>query len=93
MADAIVIYPDGTEKEISPEKKKFSLEELYKIIGCDLVERCNAKDGRVIIVDEEGLLKELEYNSKATELMAEHYLSNMFCGLRGIAVVCKKSLF
>lgn len=49
---------DGSVKQIYPEKKDFTLQEMYKIIGCELVEMVQLSKGVEMWVDEEGLLKE-----------------------------------
>lgn len=71
----LLIRSDGTEQEVKPEDGvKFTLEELYKLIGCEIVERIQISDKYDLIFDEVGkyatpLLK----NVKATEL-AQHWV-------------------
>ena len=63
---------DGSVQEVSPKDgKEFSLQEMYDLIGCTIVELAIGKDGDQlgdIWCDEEGLLKSNWIpNVKATE--------------------------
>jgi hypothetical protein len=59
MKQAILILTDGTQKEISPANgTNFTLQECYKLIGCDMIEIIRLADGRVMIIDEEGKFKD-----------------------------------
>lgn len=74
---ATLIKTDGTRSEVSPKNKKkgFTCQELYALIGCDLIEHVgpNAK-GESLIVDEEGKLKDkLEVNVEATQWFRESF--------------------
>lgn len=62
----------GKETEVRPAipERGFALEELYKLIGCELVEIVSLEDGRLMVMDEEGKLKlpRLPVNVRATKL-------------------------
>lgn len=70
MKTAQLIKPNGEVTEIVPENgNDFSLEECYKLLGCEMVEVVELADGRIMVLDEEGKLHdEIEINEKATEL-------------------------
>lgn len=70
---ATLILPDGTETTVSPKNKRngFTLDELYKLIGCDCVEHVELADGRSMWLDEEGKYRNPapQFNRKATTLL------------------------
>lgn len=70
MNTAQLIKPNGEITEITPVNgTDFSLDECYALLECEMVEVVGLSDGRVMILDEEGKLKdEFEINDKATEL-------------------------
>lgn len=70
MNKAQLINPNGEITEVTPENgTDFSLAECYQLINCEMVEVVELSDGRIMILDEEGKLKdEFEINDKATEL-------------------------
>ena len=66
---AELIKHTGETVEIEPENgSNFRLQELYKILNCSLIELVGTKDGRLIILDEEGKLQNKSINTKATKL-------------------------
>lgn len=83
------IKADGTVVEVKPEngKKKFRLEELQKFVGGS-IELTTTRDRKVMYVNEEGLLKELPVNDKASKLIDPHYWTAG--GVRGDVVVLEK---
>lgn len=63
-----VIRTDGTVWEATPKNgKDFKLEEMQAIVD-GYIEIVRAKDGRLIVLNEEGKLKHLPVNALATEL-------------------------
>ncbi len=55
-----LLRTDGMEIEVHPKNGKFTLEELYDLIGngCDLIEVVMTDShGVTMVVDEEGMLK------------------------------------
>ena len=51
---ARLLKPDGTITPIEPiNGTDFSLDELYKLIGCEMVQICSSRNGKTIIFDEE----------------------------------------
>ena len=94
---ARLISEDGTITNIKPANGiNFSLQELYKLIDCELVEVKAVKNIRVsfkpapgyIIMDEEGKLRGKALNAMATQLYGN---PNDF--IVGKVVVCSKSMF
>lgn len=80
---AALIRPDLTQTIVVPEDPKsgFSLDELYRLIDCETIEVVTLKDGRVMVMDEDGRAKRLPVNVPATKLYMEAG------GLTGWAVV------
>lgn len=71
---AIVIRANGTEAEVKPKGKRLSLEEMQAAVG-GYIERVTIRGGE-IYVDEEGLLKGLPLNQKASELAGRDLVGN-----------------
>lgn len=77
---AVLIRPDGTIEAISPKGEAFTLEELYELIGTDIVEflpHPNPKLELTFVVDEEGLLKESLANTLAWYLSGRALVGNV----------------
>lgn len=67
---ATLLLATGEKREISPRNgKKFSLEELQKLVG-GYVEFLGFGNGRAFVMDEEGRLKGLPLNREATRIAA-----------------------
>jgi len=74
---AMILRADGTHEEIQPANgTDFSLAELKAIVGAgappggDWVEIVPTKDGRIMVINEEGKLYDLPRNEQATALAA-----------------------
>lgn len=66
---AFVIKPSGEIIEAEPKNgKDFQLEEMYELVGCDTIDMVELADGRWMVVDDDGRLKKLPVNQKASEL-------------------------
>lgn len=83
---AILLQPNGDVKEVRPANKKFTLTELYDLIGCTIVEVVHMTDGRLMWIDEEGKLKGAAFNAAATTLARSSI--SMFDVIVGTAVIC-----
>ncbi len=86
---AILIHEDSKTESIKPENgKDFSLQELYKLLNCELVEIVYIRNSnKILIIDEEGKLKPNPIlNLKATQMCPPHTIV-------GKAVLCNKSMF
>ena len=63
---ATLILPDGTEKEIVPnDGVSFKLEELQGLVE-GYIEYIFLPDGRIMVINEEGKIRRLPYNFKAS---------------------------
>jgi hypothetical protein len=61
---------DGTIETVQPKNgTDFSLEELKGYIGGGLIEAVPVFGDKLIIVDEEGLIRNLQYNNRASMLV------------------------
>jgi hypothetical protein len=86
----VIIKSNGEIVDITPGNgKNFSLEELYKFIDTNIVQIGTSKDGRIIIMDEEGKLKRKVINVKATKL----YTHGLYDPIVGDVVVCPSKYF
>lgn len=81
---------NGEVLDIEPKnpKKGFQLQELYDLIGCDLIQPIEFSKEEMFICDEEGWLKpDAQRNEKVNE-----YITNI-CGddwdVAGNVVICK----
>ena len=67
--DALLIKETGESQFIAPKNgTDFTLEELYALIGCDLIEVVYplVDNGNIFIIDEEGKLTGKDINYAAT---------------------------
>lgn len=56
---AVQITTDGEVNEISPKNgRTFDIEEMYEYCNCDIVEFVYLPDNKIMVCDEEGLLKD-----------------------------------
>ncbi len=55
---ATLILEDGRENTVTPANPKqgFTLAELYSALGCNVVEAVRLRDGRFLVIDENGKL-------------------------------------
>lgn len=82
-------------KDIQPKNgKRFTLEELYEMLDCELVERLFIDGTEVImIVDEEGKLKQKPQNIAATMVYHRRQRMNTWDWIAGDALVCRGDQF
>lgn len=74
---AMILRADGTRQEIQPANgTHFQLSELQRIVGtgaplgCHWIEIVPTRDGRIMVINEEGKLYGLPRNEQATALAA-----------------------
>ena len=66
---ATLILTDGTERYVHPAGADgLTLDELYKLLGCSTVETIALRDGRTMILDEDGKATDKPVNVRATRL-------------------------
>ena len=87
--DACIIKTDGTITETKPlNGTDFSLEELKAAIGGGYIEIVRTvDDGRIMVLDEEGKLKKMPVNPKATALYP-----NLADVIVGDVLVCRRTM-
>jgi len=87
--NACIIKTDGTITETKPKNgTDFSLEELRAAIGGGYIEVVRTvDDSRIMVLDEEGKLKNMPVNPKATALYP-----NLADVIVGDVVVCKRAM-
>ena len=73
----------------------FSLDELYALVGCEMIEAVYLDDGTVMVIDEEGKLRagfEERRNARATRLLE---LAGGMLGdfITGNALICTMQEF
>jgi hypothetical protein len=68
---ATLYKTDGTTVEVQPENgSDFQLGELYRLIGCDMIEvvQLPRRDGEIMVIDEEGKLTNQPRNASASRI-------------------------
>ena len=66
---ALLIRPDGSTRTVLAEGSSFTLEEMYFLLDCSMIQPVYLEDDRIMVIDEEGKLKPHFVNSLATELL------------------------
>ena len=84
---ATLIKSNGEEKNVLPQNKTdFTLEELQKYVG-GLIEIVRTKDGKPMIINEEGKINDLPVNQKATAI----YPYNEYDFIVGDVLICQEN--
>lgn len=68
---AMLIKTNGEEVEIFPGNNRFTLQEMYSLLGCTCLEVVTLSDGKKMWLDECGKLKWHYVNHKASDLLQE----------------------
>ena len=83
---AKIVYPDKDSEDYAPKDGRyFELEEMQGIVG-GYIEVIRLNDGRIIIVNEEGLLQGLPVNIPATNILRRDHFTTDY--IVGTAIVC-----
>ena len=87
---AKIIYTDKEAEDYTPKNgKTFELDELQGIVDGNF-EIVRLKDGRIIVIDEEGKLKNKAVNIPATNILRrDHYTTDYIVGT---AIVCDSDM-
>lgn len=74
---ATIYKTDGTEENIQPKNgKDFKLKELQPVVE-GYVEIVRLRDGRIMVVNEEGMLMKLPYNRIASQIAGQPIVGNV----------------
>ena len=84
---ATLIKTNGEETNVLPKNKTdFKLDELQKYVG-GIIEIVKTKEGRTMVINEEGKINDLPINQKASEL----YQYNEFDFIAGDVLICNEN--
>ena len=73
---ARIIKTDGKEISVEPRNgSDFSLSEMQRIVG-GFIECVTLANGQLMVVNEEGVILEMPYNKKASELFGQPIVGN-----------------
>ena len=87
---AKIIYTDKEAEDYTPKNgKTFALTEMQEIIG-GYVEPIRLNDGRVIIVNEDGLNLNLPVNIEATNILRRDHSTTQY--IVGTAIICDSDM-
>jgi len=83
---ALILYPDGTSKEVHPANgDHFEIEELVQIVE-GTIQMIPLPDGRIMTLNEEGGRVGLPPNEQATALAGFPFNEGPLAALRGLGV-------
>jgi hypothetical protein len=86
---AQLIKVNGTKQKIVPkDKRNFKLPEMYNILNCRIIQFVRTKKGKLMVIDEEGKLKEDwidNINTEATKL----YVHGELDPIVGDVLICQ----
>jgi hypothetical protein len=84
---ATLIKSNGEEINVLPNNKKdFQLDELQNYVG-GLIEIVKTKDGKTMVINEEGKINDLPINQKASQL----YQYNESDFIAGDVLICQSN--
>lgn len=87
---AKIVYPDKDTEDYTPKNRAtFELEEMQEIVG-GYIEIIRLNDGRIIVVNEEGLLQGLPVNIEATNILRRDHSTTQY--IVGNAIVCDSDM-
>lgn len=85
----VILKVDGSQQDYPPANgKTFTLDELKKAIGGGWIEIIRLPGGRLMVIDEEGKLKNMELNRQAT-LLLPFFMKDCIVG---DALLCEASM-
>lgn len=89
-SEPILIGMNGDVEEVQPlNGTDFTLEELYKLLDCDMVQMVSLTDGRIMLMDEDGKLKP----SNRMNVLASRLYHSPHDFIVGAVVVCDPDKF
>lgn len=90
-----LLNTNGQVQEIEPlNGETFSLEELYRMLDCELVEIVHLHGCEdILVIDEEGKFAQCpEFNSTATEIARKHRAIAQYDYIVGKALLCNSDM-
>lgn len=81
-----------TEIEPADKEEGFTLEECYRLNECNLVEVVDLMDGRILICDEEGALKDMPVVNETATALASLAHERWF-PIVGTCILCNEEEF
>jgi hypothetical protein len=84
MSDIIISASaiTDTSRVVAPAnaRKGYALEELYRLVGCEMVEIIPAPNGMILVVDEEGLHNRKPLNVAASRIAGRRIVGDaLYC--------------
>lgn len=77
----LIIKTDGSVSEFKPAGKRITLEEMQKIVGGYIeMLHLDGRSKKVLVVNEEGKLKNLPINHKATLMAKSDWIQDIIVG-------------
>ena len=84
---ATLIKSNGEETNVTPQNKTdFKLDELQNYVG-GIIEIVRTKDNKIMVMNEEGKINELQINERATNL----YIHSDFDFIVGDVLICDEN--
>lgn len=66
---AKLLLTSDLSKEVKPKGTFFDLHETYELLNCSTVQHISLRDGKTLVIDEEGKFKDKpKFNKEATKL-------------------------
>ena len=93
---AKLLKTDGTEEELVPKNgTDFSLQEIHDILGCatfELLQGGKRNNNLIMLVDEDGIEKQLARNQKASEYWANWNKPCPATYILGNVILCSEEM-
>ena len=92
---AKILKQDGRTIEIEPlNGETFGLEEMYELLGCELIEIVTLRNSEdILVIDEEGKYNNSKViNDEATEIAAKHGGIAPYDYIVGDALLCRSEM-
>lgn len=80
--------PDGSSMVVEPQGPSWTLEELYALLSCSMIEVVTLDEKYVMVIDEEGKFKDVVMmNQRASDIAHQHKAISMHDEIVGKALV------
>lgn len=85
---ATILYANGNKRDVEPKNgTDFTLEELHEIVD-GYIEVVSLGNGQILVLDEEGKLKEKKPNYYATKIASQARAIDIFDWIVGDVLLC-----